>query len=52
MRAGDYYPGEPRAEDYRQPLRYLAIRVKNKQGRAKQRYASPLARVTLRLSER
>ena len=27
----DYYRGEPRAEDYRQPLRYLAIRVTNKQ---------------------
>jgi hypothetical protein len=30
--AVDYYPGEPRADDYREPLRYIAIRVKRKQG--------------------
>lgn len=28
----DYYPGPPRADDYREPLRYIAIRVKRKQG--------------------
>ena len=27
----EYYPGAPRADDYREPLRYLAIRVKKKQ---------------------
>ncbi len=27
----EYYPGEPRANDYREPLRYVAIRVKKKQ---------------------
>jgi len=26
-----YYPGEPRANDYREPLRYVAIRVNKKQ---------------------
>lgn len=28
----DYYPGPLRAEDYREPLRYIGIRVQNKQG--------------------
>ncbi len=27
----EYYPGEPRANDYREPLRYVAIRVNKKQ---------------------